>query len=593
MAIAALYPSTRPSLNLDFANTKTLDPRITFTRASTATCYDGKKIAKAEENLLVYSQTFGVWAGSASTVTDNAEVAPDATMTAAHVVPTSTLSRHYKYSSPVTSAVANNLTITGSIYVKAGAYNYCFVQLTNNSVGGGSRITRSINLTTGAVGGFTADSNVVNQGVVVTSAGNGWFRVALTMTSTVTGSGGANVIISPMPTDGTTYTNGGDFLPSFATDGVSGAYFWGAQLEIRSAAAGYIPTTSQPITNYIPVLQTAAANTPRFDHNPTTGESLGLLIEEQRTNLLLRSQEFDDANWQKANSVVISNQVVAPDGTLSADLVTIGANDVNSYILQAKSLTYLAGASYTISVYIKSAIRVLIFGGATPAGTDTYSAVDVGNGWYRQSVTRVFTNAGSGATVQHLLTPLQGMGTTPFAVWGAQLEAGSFPTSYIPTTTAQVTRAADAAYLPTAGWCRFDEGTLFADFIQNLPTTSMNTDASYFGAYQSASLINGQDMGWTLYASNIFLTRNPTNTAPTLVAINGVTKIALAVDSLGKYGVKNGGTVQTVLGAFNFSGNPAYFALSGANGTRHNHHFKRLAFYPRRLSNSVIQALTT
>ena len=72
MTIQTLYPDVSPSLNLSFALTKQLDPRITFARASSARYYDGKTVAKAEENLLLQSQTFGTtWAGLAISVTEN------------------------------------------------------------------------------------------------------------------------------------------------------------------------------------------------------------------------------------------------------------------------------------------------------------------------------------------------------------------------------------------------------------------------------------------------------------------------------------------------------------------------------------------
>ncbi|MCO6981866.1 phage head spike fiber domain-containing protein, partial [Pseudomonas aeruginosa] len=93
---------------------------------------------------------------------------------------------------------------------------------------------------------------------------------------------------------------------------------WGAQLEQRSSVTAYTPTTNQPITRCQPQLMTAAANVARFDHNPITGESLGLLIEEQRTNLLNWSQEFN--SWPiNLNTAVAANTTVAPDGTITGD----------------------------------------------------------------------------------------------------------------------------------------------------------------------------------------------------------------------------------------------------------------------------------
>lgn len=66
------------------------------------------------------------------------------------------------------------------------------------------------------------------------------------------------------------------------------------------------------------VLRTAPAGVPRIDYDPATGECRGLLVEEQRTNFLRYSEEFDNAYWIKARSSITTNAVTAPDGTLSA-----------------------------------------------------------------------------------------------------------------------------------------------------------------------------------------------------------------------------------------------------------------------------------
>ena len=79
------YPSIQPSLNLDFANAKTLDPRITFTRSTTGTYYDGKTVAKAEENLATYSEDFtqvASWGATDTSVSGNTTTAPNGTSTA-------------------------------------------------------------------------------------------------------------------------------------------------------------------------------------------------------------------------------------------------------------------------------------------------------------------------------------------------------------------------------------------------------------------------------------------------------------------------------------------------------------------------------
>jgi hypothetical protein len=608
-------PTIRPSLNLDFANSKTVDPRIGFTRATTATYYDGKTTSKAEENLLTYSQTFGGWAGSASTATDNATVAPDATTTAAHIVPTSALSRHYKYSPIVASAITSNSTITGSVYVKAGAYNYCFVQLTNSNDNGGSRMTRSIDLTTGTIGGFTADSNVVSQSAVVTSVGNGWFRVALTMTATVSGSGGANIIISPMPTDGTTYTNGGDFLPSFSTDGVSGAYFWGAQLELRGFLTSYTPTTTDAVTNYVPTLLTAVANQPRINHDPVTGECLGLLVEQPSTNLLLRSAEFDNASWVKyASATVVPNSIVAPNGTLSAStLVSTSSQEIYQGVGKASS-----AITYTSSVYAKfrnTSQITLVFSdfvaGVAAATfnltTGTVSGVagsiwtgvsgtmlPVGNDWFRCSLT---ATSPATSTVYVSVTTASSTAGASVYLWGAQLEAQQLTTSYIPTTSASVTRNGDAALISGNNLTSFYnqiEGTIFIEANYNKSSADgLSNRVMYEVGTNSPSRMLGYN-NTSSGASFTVIESNATQAQlnPTGVADNSFKKVAHAYKT-NDFGASLNGSVALVDSSGKVPRSSAFGVGCTVSGTAQlNGHIKQLAYYPERLSNATIQAMT-
>ena len=95
--VANSYPSTPPSLMLDFANSKELDPRITFARASTATYYDGVTSAVAEQNLSLYSQAFDTtagWGTAGGSVTGNSSTAPDSTTTAGKFTEDSASSTH-------------------------------------------------------------------------------------------------------------------------------------------------------------------------------------------------------------------------------------------------------------------------------------------------------------------------------------------------------------------------------------------------------------------------------------------------------------------------------------------------------------------
>jgi hypothetical protein len=233
----------------------------------------------------------------------------------------------------------------------------------------------------------------------------------------------------------------------------------------------------------------ATNNQPRFDYNPTTLVCKGLLIEEARTNLFVQSEDFTSGSYTKSVGAT-ANTAVAPDNNTTADTVYELASTTNFYIGQ--SVSFNSGTSYTMSIFAKKAdgatspdiIQMTypsaVFGSTqyanfnintgtvlTTAGGASATITPVGNGWMRLTYTASATASASGLASPCVLTnnnnslgrvPVYaGAVTSTVYIWGAQLEAGAFSTSYIPTTTAALIRNADVATIT---------GTNFSDWWQ-------------------------------------------------------------------------------------------------------------------------------
>ena len=577
--------SIRPSLLLDFANTRQLDPRITFTRASTATYYDGQTTALAEQNLLLQSQTFGTtpWV-LANTSVASGITAPDSTTTAITITSSAAILGHNVNQPSIN--FASGLTYTYSFYAKSGTQTAVQIPILAAIIGTNKRA--NFNLSTGALG--TVDSGIT---ATIVSSNNGFYRCSVTFTATASVSSTMYIWVLDTDTDA--------FAASSTASGTLIA--WGAQLEQRSAVTAYTSTTTAPITNYIPVLQTAASGVARFDCNPTTSESLGLLIEEQRTNLNTYSGLVGGTNWTLNGGTTATTLAnISPDGTQTASLIS-NTPTVSSYTQQGVSLAF--STTYTRSMYVKlaptnTAPNVILEtnkGGGTSfttfnmstlaiTGTDaaTSSLTPVGNGWYRLAAT--FTTLASGtlaAGVWYLGAAGASSGVASFFFWGAQVEAGAFPTSYIPTVASQVTRIADAASMTGtnfSSWFNQAQGTFYTSFstpnISATPMTILGGTSNGYLLYRNSSLIrtynNTQIISFTdSYAPNT------QQKASLSYAVSTATLASNTIYSSAAYKLLN--TTDIALG-------------NGTNG-RLNGWIQKLSYYPISLTNAELQGLTS
>jgi hypothetical protein len=366
------------------------------------------------------------------------------------------------------------------------------------------------------------------------------------------------------------------------------------------------------------LIKTASTDVPRFDHNPTTGESLGLLVEEQRVNLALQSEDFS-TTWTTTRASVSTNAIAAPNGTTTADKLVEDNTATNTHFVQ-QSASVTSGTSYTSSIYVKAAERnfvQLVLNGqfasvvsaifdlstgavGTTTGTPTTSATQLANGWWRFSVTQT-ANATGSTLVQvrvansSTTATYTGDGASGIYIWGAQLEAGAFPTSYIPTTTATVTRSADVASISGSNfssWYRQDEGTVFADYgvgggTQNrYPfTISDNTTNNRITLFNSSS---------TVLNARVTVANVATNPGNLSVFATGASKVAIAVAAAnnGAIAASNGGLSTAASPAVMPVVDRAYIGLSHNGAEPLNGSVKRLTYWPTRLPNSTLQAVT-
>lgn len=347
------------------------------------------------------------------------------------------------------------------------------------------------------------------------------------------------------------------------------------------------------------LIETVGINVPRLDYDPITRACLGLLIEEQRTNLLLQSSNFENASWQKVRVSVTADAAISPDGTMTADKVIPDTQSNEHFIYQnapsgnhavtlfAKAAGYnfvrFNDTGANIAIFDLSA-GVFTFQGAVVAGTAR--AVALPNGWYKISFVRSFANG----QVRFFPSPdgngsFTGDGTSGVLFWGAQLEAGSFPTSYIPTTTASATRAADTAVLSSLSpWYRADEGTLYLEGAHFL----------------DASVNSGIDLRDT--TANKVTLRN----SSAIVGVNSVTeasfsyardngvvsKKAIALKFNDVAVARNGVIVNSDTSVSLPSVSELRFSVDGTSFF-YNGHIRQLKYFPQRLINAQLQALTT
>ena len=432
----------------------TTDGQLTFTRNSNATRVNaGGLVEKVRENLLLQSNQFDTTWGNSATIEVGGQSGYDGSSDAWRIDKTSASGFIYQASS-------QSGLLTASVYIKAGTLNWATIQIS-----GINNVRTFYDLQNGVLG--TSLSNVLDANIE--DVGGGWYRCSITYNG-LTG----NFRIFPADADNDTSGTSGNI------------YIQDAQLETGDIATDYIATTSAAVS-VGPV-----ANLPRLNYPINSDGSVGcpsLLLEPQRTNLALYSEQFDNAAWTKNAVTISANTATSPDGYANAD--KIEENTTNTSHRISVIFSFTGPITYTASCFLKAAERSIgylyvgtsAFGGdkiayfnlangtiGTTSSGATASIENYGNGWYRCSVTATSISgalsAGFNVGVSQADGVLSYAGTTGSGIlaWGAQLEAGSYATSYIPTLGASVTKLADAAYKTgISSLIGQTEGTLFVE----------------------------------------------------------------------------------------------------------------------------------
>ena len=555
---------------------------LTFTRSNdTATrVASNGLIEKVRTNQLTYSEDFtnGAWFKTAASVTADATTAPDGTITADKIFATATSGNHFASR----SAVALTGEFTFSVFAKASEYSFLKLQDVNAGVFNGT-----FDLSAGTASG---------TGTAIQSVGSGWYRCSITFTSS--GSSVANAAVGA-PSTSINYTG----------DGTSGIFIWGAQLE-TGVLTPYIPTTTAAVS-VGPV-----ANVPRLDYLNSTCPKL--LLEPQRSSLTNFSEQFDNAYWSKVGTTILANNTTSPDGYANADKLTSSGAGGDEYI-QRMGFTTTAG-TYTSSIFVKNVnatatvlMAVHIGEGSitsdlrytwstntfTLTGTNAVSgkATSYGNGWVRLEFTYTI---GALVTGHWFRTYVQtGVSTNSIFIYGAQVELGTYATSYIPTLAASVTRGADAASKTgISSLIGQTQGTLFVDLTLKNGVTSVNR------------VISLTESNWTTGGSiRIDITSNNINTVFVDASVsyggvsfnipfvaNGTYKIAVAYKANDIVLYMNGTQLGTNTTSIPIPTCSEFYLNElggGFGGPYEATGFNQALLFKTRLSNQELQDLTT
>lgn len=535
---------------------------LSFTRASNGTRINSAGLVEVcPWNLVEDSENFGVNAVVYITIGPNVTTAPNGTTTADSMIEDGTNNLHAVYDFGALTYIAGVYTL--SCYVKKGIRDWVRVQFYDGTN------TQSVwaNVNTGVLGTVVSPATAT-----IESVGDGWYRISIS--TTMLSASGGWAIYSATSDGGTTYTG---------TNGATALYLWGLQINIGSTAKPYFPTTDR-------------LNVPRLTYQNGGGGCPSLLLEKQSTNLVKYSQDISNtsgSSWGDGSSggtaTLTANYATSPDGTSNATRVQL--NQGSGYALWQQILSVTLGASYTYSIWLKSLngtpTIVWLYDGAANRNITLTSE------WVRYTFSYTASSTNTFPRFAVWSSTWGTSSTADILAWGAQLEASSYTTSYIPTTSSSATRVADACFKTgISSLIGQTEGTFFLELssLTNDVTneqialsdgTDSNTIKFVFGSVVGGVKAEGKvggvgQFGITQSTSNYISNKK--------IAIGYKANDFVFYYNGVQVGVDTAGTVPT-MSAFNFS--------TGASSFLWNGKVNEAIIFPTRLTNAELASLTT
>jgi hypothetical protein len=399
-------------------------------------------IQRVPWNLLQYSEQFdnSAWIKNNATITSNAINAPNGTLTADKLIETTANGVH----NAVFVLTPNVTTYTASFYAKAAERNFVYYSFGGPSWGGQGFM---VNLTTGAV-----SQNTTGATPTVTLLPDGWVKIEASRAAVSTTQIQFQIFTG---LDSTTF--------SYTGDSTKGIFIWGAQLVEGTTAQTYLPTTDR-------------LNFPRLSY--MYGSCPAVLLEPQRTNLYPNSNTF--SSWVKAGvtSSITANSGISPDGTNNAWYFSAISGVKNL----RQDIALVGGSVYTITLYVKSyGVGNNTFRLGDGGSASTLTAITATSTWQRATYT--FTCASTGTRSVGIFQDASDS-AIDVLIYGAQLEAGAYPTTYIPTTSATATRVADSFSrnnIYTNGLITASGGTWFVELRGNVAYTRDGINGVFIG----------------------------------------------------------------------------------------------------------------